>query len=114
MPNLFQHLLEKLKNLEVIFSMRKYYVYILTNYNHTVLYVGVTNNLSRRVSEHETKYYEKSFSAKYNTDKLVYYENFDNPSDAIAREKQLKNWHREWKVNLITAANPRWERLVVA
>ncbi len=77
----------------------------MTNINDTVLYIGVTNDLKRRVHEHKNGLVE-GFSKKYNLCKLVYYEMTTDIKSAIAREKQLKNWHREWKINLIQAANP--------
>ena len=88
----------------------QYYVYILTNKYNTVLYVGVTNNLIRRIFEHRNKLVE-GFTKKYNLVKLVYYEATDSIESAIKREKQLKNWHRDWKINLITQFNPDWEDL---
>ncbi|MCK5332560.1 GIY-YIG nuclease family protein [Candidatus Parcubacteria bacterium] len=84
---------------------KTYYIYIMTNINDTVLYIGVTNNLQRRVYEHKNKLV-KGFYEKYNLCKLVYYEITNNIESAIAREKQLKNWHRKWKINLIMAENP--------
>jgi len=86
-------------------------VYIMTNVNHTVLYIGVTSNLSHRVYEHRNRVYSNSFTDKYNCTKLVYYEFFSRIEEAIAKEKQLKNWHREWKINLINSFNPYWEDL---
>ena len=72
-------------------------VYILTNVHHEVLYIGVTSDLFTRIPEHITKVYPNSFTAKYNCNKLVYYETFGRIEDAIAREKQLKKWNRSWK-----------------
>jgi putative endonuclease len=72
--------------------------------------VGVTNNLVRRVVEHKAKI-NKGFTYKYNCDKLVYYESFSLIIEAIAREKQLKNWKREWKNKLVNDCNPEWEDL---
>jgi putative endonuclease len=86
--------------------MKTYYVYIITNSKKT-LYIGVTNNLERRVYEHKNKLIE-GFSKKYYLYKLVYFESCNNINDAIKREKQLKNWHREWKLNLIESMNPNW------
>ncbi|MBN8577736.1 MAG: GIY-YIG nuclease family protein [Cytophagales bacterium] len=88
-----------------------YYVYILTNKRHTVLYTGVTNNLERRVFEHKVKSSKKSFTARYNCDQLVYFEEFLSIKEAIHREKQLKKYHRSWKVNLINGLNPEWADL---
>ena len=77
--------------------MKSYYVYIMTNKSKT-LYVGMTNNLERRVYEHKNKLIE-GFTKKYNINKLVYYETFDNVNDAIRREKQIKGWLRIKKIN---------------
>ncbi len=82
-----------------------YFVYILTNYEETTFYIGMTHSLVRRTKEHQL-HINKGFSDKYNLKKLVYYEFFDSVQDAINREKQLKNWHREWKLNLIKTLNP--------
>ncbi len=84
-----------------------YYVYILTNKNDTVLYIGVTNNLKRRIYEHKNKVIP-GFTKKYNVNKLVYFEHFKNINDAIQREKQLKKWNRSWKNDLINKTNPKW------
>ena len=75
--------------------MKNYYVYILTNKSKT-LYIGVTNDLQRRIYEHKNKMID-GFAKKYNLSKLAYFEVFNNMNDAIIREKQLKNWHRDWK-----------------
>ena len=85
-----------------------YYVYILTNKTNKTLYIGVTNSLYSRILQHKLKINKKSFTAKYNTDKLVYYEEYQNIQDAIAIEKQLKKWNREWKIELIKKDNPTW------
>ena len=87
-----------------------YYVYITTNKNNTVLYTGVTNNLERRMHEHKTKA-NRGFTSKYNVYKLVYFEHFTDINQAIAREKQLKKWRRQWKEALINANNPNWNDL---
>lgn len=89
----------------------KYYVYILTNWNNAVLYVGVTNNLARRIYEHKNHMVE-GFTSKYNVTKLVYYEITDDVKSAIAREKQLKNWNRSKKEYLIETVNRQWEELL--
>ncbi len=86
------------------------YTYILTNFHHTVFYIGTTNNLLRRLYEHREGLVE-GFSKRFHINKLVYYEQFQTMSQAIAREKQLKRWHREWKKNLITEHNPDWHDL---
>ena len=85
-------------------------VYIMTNYSETSLYIGVTSNLPKRVWEHKNKAVE-GFTEKYNVDKLVYFETTDSIESAIKREKQLKNWHREWKINLIKEKNPDFRDL---
>jgi len=90
--------------------MKQYCVYILTNKNNKVLYIGVTGNLPKRIHEHKNKFV-KGFSEKYNTHKLVYFEQTEDIISAISREKQLKNWHRDWKINLINDYNPKWEDL---
>jgi putative endonuclease len=90
--------------------MKNYCIYILTNKNNTVLYVGVTNNLTRRIWEHKSKLIE-GFTKKYNIDKLVYFESFDNPKYAIKREKQLKAGSRKKKIELINKINPEWKDL---
>ena len=87
-----------------------YYVYILTNQYNTVLYVGITNDLIRRIYEHKNNMVD-GFSKRYKLHKVVYYEICSEVTQAIAREKQLKRWHREWKKNLISSQNPAWEDL---
>ena len=91
--------------------MRRGYVYILTNKNHTTLYVGVTSELFNRTMKHRDKFYPPSFSARYNLYKLVYYESFDTMIAAIAREKQLKAGSRKQKMALINKYNPEWKDL---
>ena len=88
-------------------NYKEYYVYILANKDNSVLYVGVTNNLVRRVYEHRNKMV-KGFTEKYNVNKLVYYENTNDVLSAIAREKQIKNYRREKKEELINAFNTEW------
>ncbi|MEK9179717.1 MAG: GIY-YIG nuclease family protein [Patescibacteria group bacterium] len=90
--------------------MKTYFVYIITNTYNSVFYVGVTNNLPRRIFEHKNKYVE-GFTSKYSLWKLVYFEETNSISDAITREKQLKNWHRPWKINLIKTKNPNLEEI---
>src|SRR6202030_4662202 len=89
--------------------MREYdfWVYILTNRNHTVLYIGLTNSLSRRVWEHRNEI-GANFPAAYKCKKLIYYEHCSNVHQAIARESQLKKWSRAKKVTLINRLNPSW------
>ena len=80
----------------------------MSNVHNTVLYLGVTSDLRIRIYQHQTKEFSNSFTAKYNCDKLVYYEIFDSIEEAIAREKTLKNWKREWKNDLVNKMNPKW------
>jgi putative endonuclease len=86
-------------------------VYIITNWQHTVLYIGVTSDLVSRILEHRQKKLPKSFSARYNLSKLVYYEAFFSIEEAINREKQIKKWRREKKEQLINKLNPGWNDL---
>ena len=90
--------------------MNQYYVYILTNWNNKVMYIGVTNDLSRRIYEHRNKLV-KSFTSRYNVDKLVYYEYTSDVKAAIEREKQLKGWVRKRKNALVEQMNPKWNDL---
>lgn len=87
-----------------------YYVYILTNKYNKVLYVGVTNNIERRICEHRSKLIA-GFTKRYNIDKLVYFEYTENVYSAIEREKQIKGWTRKKKNELITSVNPEWSDL---
>ena len=88
---------------------KKYYVYILTNHSKT-LYTGMTNNIKRRIYEHKNKLI-KGFTEKYNISKLVYYESTNNVNSAIVREKQIKGWLRERKIELVETENPNWNDL---
>ncbi|MDR3345844.1 MAG: GIY-YIG nuclease family protein, partial [Campylobacteraceae bacterium] len=90
--------------------MKSAYVYFMTNKHCNVLYIGVTKDVVRRTIEHIAKI-NKGFTYKYNCDKLVYYEEFSSIADAITREKQLKNWKREWKNKLVDDFNPEWNDL---
>lgn len=92
--------------------MRKhlYFVYILTSHNGHAMYVGITNDLIRRVAEHKSDAAE-GFTKRYKVHKLVYYEPFDDPRTAIEREKQIKKWSREKKNRLVEGANPEWEEI---
>ena len=85
-----------------------YYVYILTNKHNSVLYTGVTNDLVRRVYEHKNHLDKKSFTSRYNVEKLVFYEQTNNVESAIQREKQIKSWKRDKKIALIIKSNPRF------
>lgn len=98
MPNLFRHL-----------CMKVGYVYILGNNNLTI-YIGVTSDLIKRIHEHKGDYID-GFTKKYKLHKLLYYEVLISIGDAINREKQLKNWHRNWKLNLIKKFNPEFKDL---
>jgi putative endonuclease len=91
--------------------MKPGFIYIITNKNNTVLYIGVTSNLSNRIREHKEMRYQNSFSARYNLNKLVYYEAFQMIGDAIGREKQLKAGSRAVKLALIHSMNPKWNDL---
>ena len=86
------------------------YIYFTTNKYDNVLYIGMTNDLVRRMAEHKA-IINKGFTYKYNCDKLVYFEEYNLLTDAIAREKQLKNWKREWKNKLVNDFNPKWKDL---
>lgn len=92
--------------------MKKGYVYILMNKGRTTNYIGVTSDLVRRITEHKEGF-GSFFTQKYNVKELVYYEEFSDINQAIDREKQLKNWHREWKLNLIKAVNPELKELEI-
>lgn len=87
-----------------------FYVYIMANYTNSVIYVGVTNNLKRRVYEHKNKLVE-GFTNKYNTTKLVCFLHFSHIEAAIKKEKQIKKWNRTWKNELIERENPEWKDL---
>ncbi len=87
------------------------FVYIVTNKQNTVLYTGVTSALRARINEHKTKFYPKSFTAKYNCDKIVWYESLSYIEEAIEREKQIKAGNRKNKEALINALNPAWKDL---
>ena len=90
--------------------MKNYYVYILTNKKNGVLYIGMTSSLIKRIQEHREKLV-KGFTEKYNIHKLIYYEQTEDISSALAREKSLKKWNRNWKIQLIEKENPNWEDL---
>ena len=89
---------------------RNLYVYILASKIGGTLYIGVTNDLVRRVTEHRLKAVE-GFTEKYDVGRLVYFEQFDDPENAIKREKRLKKWNRAWKIRLIEEKNPNWDDL---
>jgi putative endonuclease len=96
--------------------MQKYYfTYIATNYpRNTVLYIGVTNNILNRDNQHKTKINKNSFTAKYNINRVIYYETFTDVYNAISREKQIKNLSRQKKIELINSLNSNWKDLTVA
>ncbi|OGJ51384.1 hypothetical protein A2307_02435 [Candidatus Peregrinibacteria bacterium RIFOXYB2_FULL_33_20] len=89
---------------------KTYFIYIIASKRNGTLYVGMTNNLERRITEHKEQI-NKSFSSKYNISRLVWYEEFDTAISAIEKEKQIKKWKREWKINLIEKDNPNWKNL---
>jgi putative endonuclease len=84
-----------------------YYVYLLASQKHGTLYVGVTSNLLGRVYQHKTGVV-RGFTRRYHVHLLVWFECYDDPLNAIAREKEIKKWRREWKINLIESTNPEW------
>jgi len=90
--------------------MKQYYLYILASKKNGTLYIGVTNDLLKRVYEHKNNLMG-GFTEKYNVHNLVYYETFSNIYDAIAREKRMKKWERKWKIELIEKSNPQWRDL---
>ena len=90
--------------------MKSCYIYILASKRNGTLYIGITNNLERRIAEHQEKNIA-GFTKKYDVSTLVYYEEITSPTAAISREKQIKKWNRKWKLNLIEKFNPRWEDL---
>jgi putative endonuclease len=90
--------------------MKDYYVYILCNFRNGTLYIGVTNNLVKRIYEHKSDFVE-GFTKKYKVHRLVYFEQTSSIESAINREKQLKKWNRKWKLELIERKNPEWNDL---
>ena len=91
-------------------SSKTFYVYILTNWNNKVIYVGMTNNLQRRIYEHKNKLVN-GFTKKYNVAKLVYFEETNDVKSAIAREKEIKKWRRAKKNQLVESLNPDWKEI---
>ncbi len=89
---------------------KRYYVYILAGKRNGTLYTGMTSDIRQRMRQHKGKDFE-GFTSKYGVDKLVWYEMYDNPRDAIAREKQIKKWRRVWKLKVIEELNPEWKDL---
>ena len=86
------------------------YVYLLASRKQGTLYLGVTNDLARRIYQHKTKTLP-GFTSRYDVNRLVWYECYDDPTNAIEREKELKKWRRAWKIDLIGKANPNWKDL---
>ena len=107
MPDMFRH---RLFLYVVLMKQHNYYVYLLTSYDNSVFYVGVTNNLIRRVVEHKV-HRNDGFTSQYGVNKLVYFETYSNVEDAIKREKQVKRYKRLWKVNLVNSINAEWNDL---
>ena len=91
-------------------TTQQYYLYIITNKTYGTLYIGVTNDLERRIFEHKNKLLE-GFTKRYGLDKLVYFESFQYVNDDIKREKNIKKWKRQWKIDLIEESNPNWKDL---
>jgi putative endonuclease len=89
---------------------KQYHVYIMAKARNSTFYVGITSDLRKRVWEHKNEAVE-GFTQKYGIKNLVYYETFDNPENAIAREKRLKKWNRTWKMRIIEEMNPDWKDL---
>lgn len=89
----------------------KHYIYIITNKKNGVLYIGKTKRLKTRIYQHKTKAHPTTFSARYNLDKVVYFEQFKTEGEARLKEKQMKKWNRAWKIELIEKTNPDWTDL---
>ena len=94
----------------IIMNMKQYYVYILASKKNGTLYIGMTNDLRRRVYEHKNHLID-GFTKKYSVDRLVYFEMTNDSQSAILREKRLKKWKRQWKIDLIEQMNPEWKDL---
>jgi len=91
-------------------TIHQYYLYILSNRKNGTLYIGISNDLERRMFEHKHKLVD-GFTKRYHIDKLMYFETFQYINDAIKREKNMKKWKRQWKINLIIEQNPNWKDL---
>ncbi|MCT4628341.1 GIY-YIG nuclease family protein [Winogradskyella sp.] len=89
----------------------KFYVYIITNKPKGVLYIGFTKDLKRRLYQHKNKVHPTTFSSRYNLNKLVFFESFETEKEARLREKRVKKWNRDWKIELIEINNPEWKDL---
>ena len=96
--------------IDTINLVKRYFVYILASYRNGTLYVGVTGDLRTRISLHQSDLI-KGFTKKYAVHDLVYFEEYNNSTEAIIREKQLKKWNRKWKIELIEKLNPNWDDL---
>ena len=88
--------------------MKVWYVYMMANKPNGVIYIGITDDIEERVKEHKLKVRPESFTAKYNCDKLVYFEECFSGEEAITRERRMKKWKRDWKIALIEEMNPSW------
>jgi putative endonuclease len=95
---------------QYVLMSESFFVYILTNKPRGVLYIGFTSDLKKRIWEHKNKLVD-GFTKKYNLTRLVYYESGDDGNAVLERERQLKNWHRDWKINQIEKDNPSWDDL---
>nr|WP_290679936.1 GIY-YIG nuclease family protein [Kordia sp.] len=93
-------------------KLETHYIYIITNKPNGVLYIGVTKDLKRRIRQHKNKVHLSRFSARYNLNTLVYFENHETKESVLFLEKRMKKWNRDWKVGLIEKENPIWEDLV--
>ena len=102
--------LRKQESTKMIKNVHQYYVYIITNKKNGTLYIGMSNDLERRIYEHKSMLID-GFTKKYNLDRLVYFECYQYVNDAILREKRLKKWKRQWKINLIEKDNANWNDL---
>ncbi|MBI4100451.1 GIY-YIG nuclease family protein [Candidatus Microgenomates bacterium] len=91
--------------------MKRYFVYIITNYENNVFYTGITNNLERRIWKHQNGFIKNSFCVRYRLYKLIWFEEFSHPSEAINAEKKVKDMRRERKINIIKAFNPKFKDL---
>ncbi|MEZ5813187.1 MAG: GIY-YIG nuclease family protein [Alphaproteobacteria bacterium] len=89
-----------------------YFVYMLTNFKKNVLYIGLTGNLAERVAQHKSGQVE-GFTRKYNVNSLIYFEQFDDITEAKARERNLKKWKRDWKEKLVNQSNPEWNEILI-
>jgi len=94
-------------------QQKHYHIYISTNKRNTVLYTGITSKLLERAQQHIEKQDKKSFTAKYNINKVVYYEEYHDVNAAIAREKEIKGWIRKKKASLVESVNPEWRDLLI-